>query len=85
MGAQQDSGGQLNLVQEVDVGGERRKSGAPFSSQRPVAGGGALWSELWEFVPFEMQIPGRTERDGGTGVLRKCVASGGDDGCKAVE
>lgn len=83
---QQDSAGQLYLVQGDDQdGGGRRMSGASFSSQRQEAGGGALWTELWEFSPFEMQIPGRAERDGGTGVLRKCVATGGGDGCEAVE
>lgn len=86
---QHDSGGQLYLVQEDDEddggGGGKRMSGASFSSQRQVAGGGALWTELWEFASFEMQIPGRAERDGGTGVLRKCVVSGGGDGCEAVE
>lgn len=87
----QDSGRQLNLVLEDDdddndLGG-RRMSGVSFKGQRRVAGGeGALWTELWEFAPFEMQIPGGAERAGETGVRRKCVASGGGSGgCEAAE
>lgn len=89
------SGRQLKLVQEDDDdgndgdGGGRRMSGSSFRGQRRVAGGGgALWTELWEFAPFEMQIPGGAERAGETGVRRKCVASGGGGGgggCEAAQ
>lgn len=48
-----------------------------------MVGGGVLWMELWEFAPFEMQIPGRAERAGETGVRRKCAAARG--GCEGAE
>lgn len=31
-------------------------------------GSSLVWTSLWEFAPFEMQIPPRAERAGETGV-----------------
>lgn len=38
--------------------------------------GEALWTVLWEFAPFEMQIPQRAERAGETGVRGSVLLRG---------
>lgn len=35
-----------------------------------------LWTVLWEFAPFEMQIPQRAERAGETGALGSVLLRG---------
>lgn len=41
---------------------------SPFRGQRQLADRGTFGTVLWEFAPFEMQIPHRAERAGETGV-----------------
>lgn len=78
---------QLNLVEEDDGDEEEEGAGAEADPHSESKGEwlveGALWMELWEFAPFEMQIPGRAERAGETGVRRKCAAAWG--GCEGAE
>lgn len=40
----------------------------PFREQRQLADRGVFGTSLWEFAPFQMQIPHGAERAGETGV-----------------